>query len=737
MSKTATGGSSVVRGFVLALLLLAVSGGQALAHRSPSNCNANRLTLSLQQNPAGNIVSGQTVAYTVGVFNPGPGTGVGCDVTGTTVTFTCPGADGTPSGQTTVLGTGLSFPANNSGDTIFAPVSCQIVVTPGVTSATARAQAGQNTGNRTADLTKGVLHDSAIDDPFVRINDLSVTVNTCVAKVDKQVSCDGGLTFHDVGLVSADDDGHADLCLGWNAFTVDGTAVPAESIQVRYVVANAGRADLTSCTVAENNGGFPTTVTVGPLPGACVADVDCGNAQATCVNGACVFTSGANSAACSATLSAAEPDTATVTCDCTPTPGEVQATAFDEASFQCQTPGLSVTKDCALRDTNGNSAVTITVKNTGTAELANCVVTDTNFTDAGCPASGTPSGASSAVAVSPSTIASLEAGATAPAVAGAIAGLTQNSCNTTAVTCEIVGSIDPANPAARKKLTATAKDTCETCSVKVDKQIKCGAGPFVDVGFVTNNEDGTASCLGWNAFTVNGTSVAAEALTVQYVAQNTGGTALFGCTVTDSNTAISSTAISIGDVAQGGTSSRVRRNTTCSCTRSSGVRYTETVSCFCTADLNPNFKATAKDSASFDCQTPGLTVTKDCALRDVNGNSAVTITVTNTGSAALANCKVTDTNVTDGSCVTPPGLPAGGNAVSVSPNMFDLGVGAPAVTATGTITGLTQNSCNAASVTCEIVGSVDPNNPGHAKTLTATAKDTCETCSGKVAQQNK
>src|SRR2546421_6110824 len=110
----ATGGSPVARGFVLALLLLAVSGGQALAHRSPSNCNANRLTLSLDQNPAGNIVSGQTVTYTVGVFNPGPGTGIGCDVTGTTVTFTCPGADGTPSGQTTVLGTGSSVPADNS-----------------------------------------------------------------------------------------------------------------------------------------------------------------------------------------------------------------------------------------------------------------------------------------------------------------------------------------------------------------------------------------------------------------------------------------------------------------------------------------------------------------------------------------------------------------------------------------------------------------------------------------------
>src|SRR5213596_783931 len=750
MSRTASGRSSLARGFVLALLLLAVSGGQALAHRSPSNCNANRLALSVDQTPAGSIVSGQTVTYRVGVFNPGPGSpgSIGCDVTGTTVTFTCPGADGTPSGQTTVLGTALSFPANNSGDiAAFPSVTCKIVVSPGVTSATGRAQAGQNTGNRTADLTKGVLHDAGsptctmgaagCDDPFVRISDLTVTVNTCVAKVDKQVSCDGGLTFHDAGLVSADDDGHTALCLGWHAFTVDGTAVAAEAIQVRYAVGNAGTADLLNCSIGEGNQGCPGTVSVGSLAGACVADVDCGNAQATCVNGACVFTSGVNSAACSATLAAAEPDTATVTCDCTPTPGEVQASAFDEANFQCQTPGLTVTKECALRDTNSNSAVAITVTNTGTADLANCVVTDTNFTDAGCPASGTPSGASSTVAVTPSTIASLAAGAPA-SVTGTIAGLTQNSCNTVSVTCEIVGSVDPANPSARKKLTATAQDTCETCSVKADKQIKCGAGPFIDVGFESNNEDGTASCLGWNAFTVNGTSVAAEALTVQYVAQNTGGTALFSCTVTDSNTAISSTAVPIADtIAVGGTSSPVPINKTCSDTLDASEPDTETLSCFCTADLNPNFKATAKDSASFDCQTPGLVVTKDCGLRDTNGNSVVTITVQNTGTADLENCTVTDTNFTDAACPA-SGTPSGASsAAAVNPSTIaSLGHGSTA-TATGTVAGLTKDSCNTVSVTCEIKGSVDPNNPGHQKTLTATAQDTCETCSVRIDKQIK
>src|SRR5438552_13000024 len=419
---------SVARGFVFGLLLLAVSGGQALAHRSPSNCNANRLIFALDQNPGGNIVNGQTVTYAVGVFNPGPGTGIGCDVTGVTVTFTCPGADGTPSGQTTVLGTGLSFPADNSSDTIFPPVSCKIIVNPGVTSATARGQAGQNTGNRTADLLKGVVHDSAIDDSFVRINDLTVTVNTCAAKVDKQVSCDGGTTFHDVGLVTADEDGHTDVCFGWTAFTINGTAMPAEPIQVRYAVANAGTADLLTCSITESNDHFATTVSVGSLAGVCVADIDCGNAQAACVNGACVFTGGADSSDCSASNSAAEPDTATVTCDCTPTPGELQATAFDEAKFQCLTPGLAVTKECKVQAADGTNEVDVTLMNTGTADLQNCVVTDKVFpNDPTCPPTTTTS-----TNVTVAGVTSLPAGQSTAAV-GSGAGRHTDDCNHGAV----------------------------------------------------------------------------------------------------------------------------------------------------------------------------------------------------------------------------------------------------------------------------------------------------------------
>src|SRR5205823_11600270 len=170
---------------------------------------------------------------------------------------------------------------------------------------------------------------------------------------------------------------------------------------------------------------------------------------------------------CSDTLDASEPDTATVSCFCTADKNaNFVATAKDSASFDCQTPGLVVTKDCATTDaTSGNNAITITVQNTGTADLENCGVTDTNFTDAACPASGDPTGTSSAVAVSPSTIASLAHGAAAP-VTGTVS-VTKDSCNTATVTCEIKGSVDPNNPGHQKTLTATAKDTCETCSVEV------------------------------------------------------------------------------------------------------------------------------------------------------------------------------------------------------------------------------------------------------------------------------
>src|SRR5206468_231974 len=55
-------------------------------------------------------------------------------------------------------------------------------------------------------------------------------------------------------------------------------------------------------------------------------------------------------------------------------------------------------------------------------------------------------------------------------VKGGVSGLTKNACNTVSVTCEVVGSVDPANPSQPKKITATDNDVCGVPSVAIEKQ---------------------------------------------------------------------------------------------------------------------------------------------------------------------------------------------------------------------------------------------------------------------------
>src|SRR2546429_9797619 len=198
---------------------------------------------------------------------------------------------------------------------------------------------------------------------------------------------------------------------------------------------------------------------------------------------------------------------------------------------------------------------------------------------------------------------------------------------------------------------------------------------------------------------MDGTSVAAEPLTVQYIAQNTGGTALFSCTVTDTNTVLSSTAVPIADtIVVGGTSTPVPVNTTCSDTLSASEPDTATVSCFCTADKNANFLATAKDTAKFQCLTPGLGVTKTCLVQDASGNSEVDVELMNTGTADLANCVVTD-NVFKNDPTCPP---TGASTPVTVPGVASLPHGM-STTVKGSVSGLTTNACNTTSVTCEVV----------------------------------
>ena len=427
------------------LVLAAVSGGRAWADVSPAGCNANLVTLSISRDKL-QIVNGETVTYTVGVFNPGPGgpTDKPCDASSVTVKFTCPAADGTASGTTTVLGMGLSLPANHSGDTVFPPVSCVVNLTPGVMSATAQAQAGQ-----LGDLTQGRLHDSVNDDSFSRVSPLTITVLTCTAQVDKEVSCDGGVTFHDVGFTTNDADDTTDFCASWNAH---GTT-PAENITVRYVVSNTGEADLHNCTVKESNGAITgSAVTIGDVPGSNSTGTSPNNSTPVDITNAC-----------SATLASGEPDQADLTCDCTTTPGEITRTAFDRAKFLCLTPGLTVMKQCQPMVQGGTNNFTITLHNSGSADLANCTVQDTFFPgDPTCTNSPTPAPGF------PHTVATLAAGGADVQVTGTLTNLPGGqSCNQTVVTCDIVGSVGP------KHLTAMDHTECSvtSCVAQIDKEM--------------------------------------------------------------------------------------------------------------------------------------------------------------------------------------------------------------------------------------------------------------------------
>ena len=119
----------------------------ASAHQNPANCTGNNLGLDLLKDKT-QIINGETVTYTVNIRNDAAGA---CDITNATVSFTCPGPDGQPTGATTVCAAGASFLAG------FPPtqtclVPCVVTVNPGVTSAQAKSE------------VHGTLHDNPAND---------------------------------------------------------------------------------------------------------------------------------------------------------------------------------------------------------------------------------------------------------------------------------------------------------------------------------------------------------------------------------------------------------------------------------------------------------------------------------------------------------------------------------------------------------------------------------------------
>ena len=137
--------------------------------------------------------------------------------------------------------------------------------------------------------------------------------------MDKQVSCDGGSTWNDVGLQTANGDGNLG-CIG---------VLDANDIKVRYVASNTGNVDLLSCTIGESN------VNLGPGVSAFTIDADTTTDPLGTTD---------NALACNSDLVAGEADTATLQCTCdVPEIVAQDVTVTDGADFQCC--GAAVNKE--------------------------------------------------------------------------------------------------------------------------------------------------------------------------------------------------------------------------------------------------------------------------------------------------------------------------------------------------------------------------------------------------------
>jgi hypothetical protein len=375
---------------ICALMLMLPASASA---QNPPNCNANLLDVTISRDKLA-ALPGETVNYTVNVINRSVlGVQIGCNTLSVTADFSCPGPTGASDGTTTNLFTDVDIPANDALAT-FGPFPCTMPdIAPGI------AFAGVDTA--------GVL-DDGLNSPFLIQKDVAVLILECTVQVDKQISCDGGTTWEDAGLVFSNEDGTNDCT------TVDGTP-----ILVRYQVHNSGSAPLHACVLTETNTEFGAPGSV-PTPIAPGATID--------------FIPAPETPACSVSLEDNEPDTASVSCFCRAdlNPDD-KASASDSADLTCQSSSeLSVVKECVDANSDGTDEITITVSATD-ADLGftSCVVTDSIFLeDPSCadPVVGT----GTSVTVAPASFAL--APGTSQEVTGTVT-LSADACNTVDVSC--------------------------------------------------------------------------------------------------------------------------------------------------------------------------------------------------------------------------------------------------------------------------------------------------------------
>jgi len=410
---------------VLVIGALLVTGSEVQAQ-----CNANLLEIALTANPL-IAVPGQIVNYRVLIRNPVQSGGfLGCAVQDVDATFFCPDAAGAPNGPSTVVITDGVFPADDVLS-IFPPLASPpfTCVMPSVDGFARAEVRGPD-----ADL---VNEDGQIIGAVTIQKSIDVNVLTTQVRVDKQVSCNGA-AFVDAQLVVANDDG-----------TNGCSALDGQPIAVQYQVQNPGEANLFQCVLTvEQQNGTPSSFSLAPI------NVGTVNAGATTP----VIVALNSPQLCDEDLENEEPDTATVSC-CTvnqsPCPGGLGISAFDVATFACQSrPELGVEKVCVDQNSDGIGEVTVTVSATAAdLDLVNCQATDNLFRDDPTCPTDAGSGLPTVVPLTPPNPFDVTAGGQVLLTGLTPAPpLTANACNTVSVTCTIESTTET--------LTETANAVC-------------------------------------------------------------------------------------------------------------------------------------------------------------------------------------------------------------------------------------------------------------------------------------
>jgi len=132
-----------------ALGVLALPAGPAAADQSPPGCTQNNLALDIGRDKT-IVRNGDTILYTISAANVDSAQGPACNFSATTFMFSAPAADGTPTGQATVLRSDVDFPAGTTR-TVLGQVPYLVAVNPGVTDTVAKATA------------VGALHDAPVN----------------------------------------------------------------------------------------------------------------------------------------------------------------------------------------------------------------------------------------------------------------------------------------------------------------------------------------------------------------------------------------------------------------------------------------------------------------------------------------------------------------------------------------------------------------------------------------------